>query len=150
MAMKKILVLLSILLVLTACAPQSPIEPVVVDSAVAQMGVQPPKVEVEIPEVKVEIPEVKAEVKTAPQTFDVEIKGFAYTPAAINVKVGDTVAWTQMDGPMHTVTTVSGPESFDSGLLKQGESFKYTFTKPGTYEYKCTPHPKMRGKVVVE
>jgi len=148
MAMKKILVLLSILLVLAACAPQEPVKPVVdVSNAVAQMGVQSPKVDV-APEI--EIPEVKAEVKTAPKTFDVEIKGFAYNPATVTVKVGDTVTWTQMDGSMHTVTTVSGPESFDSGLLKQGESFKYTFTKPGTYEYKCTPHPKMRGKVVVE
>ena len=30
------------------------------------------------------------------------------------------------------------------------EKFSYTFTKPGTYPYYCTIHPKTTGKIVVQ
>jgi amicyanin len=84
-----------------------------------------------------------------PAAVEVAIEKFAYSPQEVRIKVGDTVRWTQVDKVQHTVTVVSGPESFDSGLLNAGQTFEHTFTQPGTYDYICTPHPKMRGKVVV-
>ena len=48
---------------------------------------------------------------------------------------------------VHNVTAVDG--SFDSGLLATGETFSYTFDKPGEFEYYCTPHPWMRARVMV-
>jgi plastocyanin len=79
----------------------------------------------------------------------VMIKGYAYSPAALTVKVGDTVTWTNMDTAPHTVTVTSGPEKFNSGNLAKGESFSYTFTKPGTYAYYCAVHPDMKASVTV-
>ncbi len=71
-----------------------------------------------------------------------------YSVNVLEVKVGDTVTWTNEDqGIMHTVTAVDG--SFDSDLLGTGESWSYTFTEAGEFEYLCTPHPWMRAKVVV-
>ncbi len=66
----------------------------------------------------------------------------------LTVPVGTTVTWTNQDEQLHTVTDVGG--AFDSGFLREGESFSHTFDTPGEYEYLCTPHPWMRAKVIVE
>jgi plastocyanin len=38
---------------------------------------------------------------------------------------------------------------FRSPGIDTDETYSYTFTQPGTYEYFCTLHPMMTGKVVV-
>jgi plastocyanin len=71
-----------------------------------------------------------------------------YTINYLMVELGDTVTWTNDDPQMpHTVTDVGG--TFDSGLLQSTQSFSYTFTNPGVFEYFCTLHPWMRAKVEV-
>lgn len=69
-----------------------------------------------------------------------------YSPNVITVPLGATVVWTNKDDVPHTVTKDG---MFDSGMLAQGDSWSYTFTEPGTYEYYCIPHPWMKGKVIV-
>jgi len=34
-------------------------------------------------------------------------------------------------------------------MLGHAESWSYTFEAEGTYDYMCTPHPYMKGQVVV-
>ncbi|MBA4169310.1 MAG: cupredoxin family copper-binding protein [Chloroflexi bacterium] len=80
-------------------------------------------------------------------THAVEIADFAFAPATLTITVGDTVTWTNEDAVAHTATSTTGV--FDSGDLEQGESYSVTFTAPGTYDYLCTPHPSMTGRVVV-
>lgn len=80
-------------------------------------------------------------------THTVEIADFAFAPATLTITVGDTVTWTNQDAVAHTATSTAGV--FDSGDLEQGESYSATFTAPGTYDYLCTPHPSMTGRVVV-
>ncbi|GHB85304.1 plastocyanin [Streptomyces umbrinus] len=65
------------------------------------------------------------------------------------VKVGETVQWTNHDTAPHTVTTAKGPKKFDSGTLEKGDSWSYTFTTAGTYEYYCAVHPDMVASVKV-
>ncbi len=71
-----------------------------------------------------------------------------YEVNVLTVPVGTTVTWTNQDDQLHTVTAADG--GFDSGFLREGESWSFTFATPGEYEYFCTPHPWMRAKVVVE
>jgi nitrite reductase (NO-forming) len=71
-----------------------------------------------------------------------------YSINTLTVKVGTTVTWTNDDNMLHTVTALDG--SFDSGFFDNGESFSYTFTEVGEFEYFCLPHPWMRAKVIVE
>lgn len=81
----------------------------------------------------------------------VEIKDYAFAPATIKVKVGDTVTWTNQDSVKHDITADDASEDAPkSQLLAKGESYSFTFTKAGTYSYFCTPHPYMKGKVIVE
>jgi plastocyanin len=77
----------------------------------------------------------------------VTISGFAFSPASVTVKVGDTVTWTNKDSVPHNVTAADG--SFNSGSLAQGASFSFTFQKAGTYTYRCTIHPSMAPATVI-
>lgn len=77
----------------------------------------------------------------------VEVVDFAYAPAELTIEVGDTVTWTNRDAVAHTATDVGG--AWDTGLLEEGESASITFTAAGTYDYLCTPHPSMTGRIVV-
>ena len=81
-------------------------------------------------------------------THAVAIADFAFSPATLTITAGDTVTWTNEDQIEHTATSTTG--AFDSGLLGQGESYSFTFTTPGTYDYLCTPHPSMTGQIVVQ
>ncbi len=76
----------------------------------------------------------------------VTIKNFAFSPAEITIKVGDTVTWTEQDSVHHTTTG----SIWGSGDLGQGQTYSKTFDKDGTYDYGCDYHPSMKGKVIVE
>jgi plastocyanin len=78
----------------------------------------------------------------------IQINNYVYGPKVITVKVGTTVTWTNHDYVPHTV--ISTTERFRSSVFFTNDNFSFTFTKPGTYEYYCTIHPKMTGTVVVE
>ena len=80
----------------------------------------------------------------------ITIQGFAFSPQQITVKTGTTVTWTDMDSVAHTVTSLSGPASFNSGpLTASGGTFKFTFAQAGTYQYHCMIHPVMTATIVV-
>ena len=92
-----------------------------------------------------------ATVTSQANAVEVEIKDSAYSPVTIKIKAGTTVTWTNKDSMEHDV--VADEESSDapmSELLAQGESYSFTFNKAGTYTYHCTPHPFMKGTVIVE
>ena len=78
----------------------------------------------------------------------VTIKGFRFTPADINVKVGDNVVWTNADTAPHTVESTDG--TLKSDELSKGDTYSYTFTKAGKYDYVCGIHPSMHGSVMVQ
>jgi alcohol dehydrogenase (cytochrome c) len=100
-------------------------------------------------------PAPSAEVAAnAYSTDHVDIVDYAFNPGTIIIPPGTTVTWTNTSsGQLHSATsTVSetNPVAFDSGILNPGESYSFTFEKPGTYDYFCVPHPFMRGKVIVD
>lgn len=85
-----------------------------------------------------------------PKTVQVSIHLYKFTPETVTVHPGDTVEWRNDDTVDHTATTTSaGKPAFDSGNLKHGQVFRYVAKAKGTYDYICTIHPYMKGKVVV-
>lgn len=78
----------------------------------------------------------------------VTMKQFAFNPATVTVRVGDTVTWENQDGADHNVIADDG--SFKSADFGQGKTFSFTFTKAGTYPYSCHIHPDMKGTVIVQ
>jgi amicyanin len=92
----------------------------------------------------------QSNTSNAVEATSVVISNFAYSPPAIKVKVGQTVTWTNNDPVAHTVTADNtSSDAPNSKLLNKGESYTFTFNKAGTYAYHCTPHPYMKGTVVV-
>ena len=87
-------------------------------------------------------------VAAGPPTVEVKIDNFSFTPATVTVKAGTQITWTNGDDIPHTV--VSDNQSFKSKVLDTDEKFTFTASKPGTYSYFCSIHPKMTGKLVVE
>ena len=80
--------------------------------------------------------------------IEVKIDNFSFGPAELKVPVGTTVTWTNHDDIPHTA--VSTDKIFKSKVMDTDEKFSFTFSKPGTYEYFCSIHPKMTGKIVVQ
>jgi amicyanin len=83
-------------------------------------------------------------------TQQVHMSGYAYGPATLTIKVGDTVTWTNHDQAPHDAVTTAGPAQFRSPMLATGQTWSFTFTTPGTYSYYCSIHPDMRGQIVVQ
>ena len=81
-------------------------------------------------------------------TNSVEIKNFAFSPATITVKAGDTVTWTNNDSMAHSATSDDG--SFDTGIMEDGHTKSITFNKAGSFVYHCSVHPNMKGTVIVQ
>lgn len=76
----------------------------------------------------------------------IAIAGFAFS-GVTEVPVGTTVVVTNEDGSPHTWTERNGV--FQSGTLEQGDTFEFTFTEAGTFEYFCAIHPSMTGTITV-
>jgi plastocyanin len=79
----------------------------------------------------------------------VTMKDIKFNPSTVNVKVGDTVTWTNDDSVGHDVTG-DGFKSGSAGDIQGGATFKHKFDKAGTFKYRCTVHPGMEGEVVVK
>jgi plastocyanin len=70
-----------------------------------------------------------------------------FIPGQLSISSETTVIWVNNSSVIHTVTSADG--IFDA-FLNVGETFSYTFTIPGTYNYMCTFHQGMNGSVVVQ
>jgi plastocyanin len=77
---------------------------------------------------------------------EVAAKDNQFTPPAIQVAAGTTVTWAFKDRFVpHDVTG----DGWTSGDPRRSGSFTHTFDRPGTYDYRCTLHDGMDGRVVV-
>jgi plastocyanin len=72
----------------------------------------------------------------------IEVRDFDFFPDSIEVFVGDTIAFIWTGEVAHTSTSdkVSGPNSWDSGLLNQGDTFLIAISETGLHPYYCIPH----------
>jgi plastocyanin len=86
---------------------------------------------------------------TAAASYTIEIKQLKYFPNVVTVHPGDTVQWKNSDIVPHTATTVD--KGFDSGSIAVGGTWTLTVpAKTGDYFYKCTFHPNMKAKLIVQ
>lgn len=79
-------------------------------------------------------------------TPEIRITGFKF-PETLSVAAGQTVRWINDDAVDHTITFDGGEGT--SPPIGQGGVFTHTFARAGTYTYHCTPHPFMKGTIVV-
>lgn len=89
---------------------------------------------------------IPSETSSPVSSNAVEIRDIAFSPAVITVPAGGTVTWTNRDTPPHDVTFADGERS---QRLDTGSSYSRTFSSVGTFDYVCTIHPNMSGRVIV-
>jgi plastocyanin len=137
-----LLMALSLILVLTGCSTTTP----------AATPTPTPKVS-PTPDATL-TPTPKVSPTSAPTTTptpahtNVDISGFAFVPSTLTVSVGTTVTWTNNDSVSHTIT--SNDNLFESGTIAKGATFSHTFGQKGTFNYHCSIHLSMTGKIIVE
>jgi plastocyanin len=79
---------------------------------------------------------------------EITIDNFTFTPKELTVAVGTTIKWVNHDDIPHNV--VEKNKTFRSKALDTDDSFSYTFTAAGTFDYFCGLHPHMVGQVIVK
>ena len=81
-----------------------------------------------------------------------ELTDECYLPYSLEIWVSDTVSWNNVDSAAHTVTSGHPNKhdgNFDSGIMMVNQSWEFTFTDSGEYDYYCSLHPWMKGTVSV-
>ena len=79
----------------------------------------------------------------------ISIDNFTFNPQSLTVKAGTTVTWTNRDDIPHGIAATNNTFK-RSQALDTDDSYSFTFTTPGTYQYFCYVHPHMTGTIVVE
>ena len=80
-----------------------------------------------------------------PSVASVTIQNFSFQPTPLTVPAGTTVTWTNMDSVNHQIKSTT----FNSAPLAQGQTYSFTFSAVGTYDYSCAIHPSMHGQIIV-
>ena len=135
--------------------PQAPAEPAPAEPAPApaEPAPAPAQAAPSPPEAQPLADEAPGRKRAKPKAIaaasgSVTIADFTFSPTSITVDVGDTVTWNNNGPTPHSATANDG--SFDTGILKKGQSGSHTFNQAGSFSYYCRPHPYMKATVVVQ
>lgn len=83
----------------------------------------------------------------AARTHVIEMRNFVFSPARLELAVGDTVVWVNRDAAPHTAT--DSVAAWGSGAVKAGRRWSRVVDAPGRFPYLCDYHPSMRGELIV-
>jgi plastocyanin len=87
----------------------------------------------------------------APGANEVFLEYKTFNPTQLSVQKGTTVTFINKDNADHTATSTN--KVFDSGRLKSGDSYTYTFNDAGVFYYYCNYHSsnsQEQGAIVVK
>ena len=90
-----------------------------------------------------------ARAQSAAAENSVSIDNFTFNPPTLTVKAGTTVTWTNKDDIPHGIASANNAFT-RSKAMDTDDSFSFTFTTPGIYQYFCYIHPHMIGTIVVQ
>jgi plastocyanin len=79
----------------------------------------------------------------------ITIDNFTFNPKGLTVNTGTTITWSNKDDIPHGIASTNNAFK-KSKALDTDDSFSFTLTAPGTYQYFCYLHPQMTGTIVVE
>jgi plastocyanin/methionine-rich copper-binding protein CopC len=82
-------------------------------------------------------------------SVNVDIVDFKFDPAVITVTVGTKVTWTEVGPTEHNTVSKANTPLWESPIMMPGDKYSYVFNDAGDFDYWCTIHPEMLGKVVV-
>jgi plastocyanin len=94
------------------------------------------------------VPALAAADTAAAARANVKIENFTFEPAELTVAPGTTVTWLNGDDIPHTVVATN--KAFRSRALDTEDTFSFTFTSAGEFDYFCSLHPHMTGRILVK
>jgi plastocyanin len=77
----------------------------------------------------------------------VVIDAMKFSPQVVKARPGDTIVWENRDMFVHNVTAAAAKVS--SGDLAPGKTWRYVVPAGASFDYLCTLHPVMKGRVDV-
>jgi plastocyanin len=80
--------------------------------------------------------------------YAIDIEAMRFSPATLEVKMGDIVTWRNKDAFPHNASAENG--AFGSGDIQSGRSWKFKAGKKGVFPYVCTLHPGMKSVLIVK
>jgi plastocyanin len=86
----------------------------------------------------------------APVAATISISAMKFPADTIVISAGQAVRWNNADPLGHTITFDPASGEASSDLIVASGSYVHRFNRPGTYAYHCTPHPFMKGVIVVK
>ena len=84
------------------------------------------------------------------ETIEVSIKKMQFIPAVITINKGDTIRWVNNEKRQYHSVWFPSLEAEESDYFFPEEFYEKTFSESGEFSYRCGPHPKMTGKVIVK
>jgi len=85
--------------------------------------------------------------ETGRAAAEITVSSLSFPADTTRISAGQIVRWINRDPLDHSISfEVEGPPS---GPLPAKGSYAVKFDRPGVYPYHCTPHPFMKGVVVV-
>jgi len=94
-------------------------------------------------------PEATASPTLTEKETNINMSNFSFVPSTVTITKGTKVTWTNNDSVRHDAMSDPGREMFKSQLLEQGQSYSFTFTDAGTFDYFCSVHLNMKGGITV-
>src|SRR5438309_10776315 len=88
--------------------------------------------------------------KSEAKTITVTMKSLSYDPKRLEIRVGDSVVWTNGSRTTHTAISDDDGKTFDSGEVEPGKTSKpVKFDKEGEFKYHCKVHGKSMSATIV-
>lgn len=84
------------------------------------------------------------------QRHEIKIQKYQFHPQEITIKQGDSIRWTNYEKRQYHTIWFEPLDKKEPDYFFPGESYERVFNQPGTYHYRCGPHPKMTGVVHVK
>ena len=78
---------------------------------------------------------------------EIGIDNFNFTPPSLPMKAGTKVTWINNDDVPHLIVSVRNAFK-PSPVLDTGQRYSVAVPRAGIYEYFCSLHPKMQGKII--
>jgi plastocyanin len=100
--------------------------------------------------------EPKPPSNVATKSAIVAITEDGFSPETVKIKVGMQIVWVNNDNEAHRVAanpfpTHSSLPALDSKInLAPNSTYRFTFTKAGTYTYHDELHPQTSGTIIVQ
>lgn len=82
----------------------------------------------------------------AAKSTDIGLKSLKFTPSKVTVAKGATVNFVWKEKVAHNIVV----DSTHKSPTQNKGVWTTSFTKTGTYKYKCTLHPGMNGQITVK